>query len=233
MGDIIVSKRYCGPPNSVNGGYCCGLIASQIGPSAKVRLHAPPPLEATLTLVKEEDGVELRDGDTLLGSGSSHELVIDLPKAPSLHEALEAQQRFPAYEGHAFPGCFVCGPDREAGDGLRIFPGPVIQDDWSLLACQWSPNDEFYDESDCVRHEIVWAALDCPSYFAISQDRLPVALLGEIELSIAAEAKRGDSFVIFSWPISSKGRKHIGGAALANAKGEVLAYAKGTWIEIK
>ena len=31
----------------------------------------------------------------------------------------------PGRVDHPFPRCFACGPDRDEGDGLRIFPGPV------------------------------------------------------------------------------------------------------------
>ena len=31
----------------------------------------------------------------------------------------------PGLTSHPFPTCFACGTDREPGDGLRIFPGPV------------------------------------------------------------------------------------------------------------
>ena len=31
MTSIIIDKRYCGPPNSGNGGYVCGRLARHIG----------------------------------------------------------------------------------------------------------------------------------------------------------------------------------------------------------
>jgi hypothetical protein len=47
----------------------------------------------------------------------------------SLVEAQEATARYPLYQGHPFPTCFTCGPDRAPGDGLRIFPGPLSHGD--------------------------------------------------------------------------------------------------------
>ena len=41
----IIRKRFCGPPNSGNGGYVCGLLANALGEPAQVTLHAPPPLD--------------------------------------------------------------------------------------------------------------------------------------------------------------------------------------------
>ena len=40
-------------------------------------------------------------------------------------EARGAASRFAGHHDHPFPGCFVCGTERAAGDGLRLFPGPV------------------------------------------------------------------------------------------------------------
>ena len=44
MTSITIDKRYCGPPNSGNGGYVCGLLANHIGASAEITLRVPPPL---------------------------------------------------------------------------------------------------------------------------------------------------------------------------------------------
>ena len=37
MASIIIEKRYCGPPNSGNGGYVCGRLAQHI-PGVDARL---------------------------------------------------------------------------------------------------------------------------------------------------------------------------------------------------
>ena len=62
---------------------------------------------------------------------------------------------------HPYPACFVCGPTRDEGDGLRIFPGPV--EGRELYAAPWTPDDSVADDEGIVRPEFVWAALDCPS----------------------------------------------------------------------
>ena len=33
----IIRKRFCGPPNSGNGGYVCGLLANALGEPAQVQ----------------------------------------------------------------------------------------------------------------------------------------------------------------------------------------------------
>ncbi len=51
MTSIIIDKRYCGPPNSGNGGYVCGRLARYIPGGAEVTLRAPPPLDKQLDVV--------------------------------------------------------------------------------------------------------------------------------------------------------------------------------------
>src|SRR5260221_2026725 len=70
MTSIIIDKRYCGPPNSGNGGYVCGRLAQHISGGAEVTLRAPPPLDKQLDVVATDEGSwELRDGAAVLASG--------------------------------------------------------------------------------------------------------------------------------------------------------------------
>ena len=70
MTSIIIDKRYCGPPNSGNGGYVCGRLARHIPGGAEVTLRAPPPLDKPLDVVATDDGLwELRDGATVVATG--------------------------------------------------------------------------------------------------------------------------------------------------------------------
>jgi len=48
MTSIIIDRRYCGPPNSGNGGYVCGRLARHIEGGAEITLRAPPPLDKPL-----------------------------------------------------------------------------------------------------------------------------------------------------------------------------------------
>lgn len=51
MEAVTISRRFCGPPNSGNGGYVCGRIARHIPGAATVRLLSPPPLETELRII--------------------------------------------------------------------------------------------------------------------------------------------------------------------------------------
>src|SRR6266567_9252400 len=70
MTSIIIDKRYCGPPNSGNGGYVCGRLARHIPGGAEVTLRAPPPLDTPLNAMAANDGTwELRDGAKIVATG--------------------------------------------------------------------------------------------------------------------------------------------------------------------
>src|SRR5215468_4646987 len=123
---VAIEKRFCGPPKSANGGYVCGLLAAYIDGNAEITLLAPPPLGEPLRIVAVEHGVELRKQEKTLARGRT--VGIDLPEIPivSFDEAQDAVRRSPYAESqHPLPTCFVCGPKRVEGDGLRIIPSPL------------------------------------------------------------------------------------------------------------
>jgi hypothetical protein len=91
-------------------------------------------------------------------------VAIGVPGTASLAEARAAAGRCPLFQGHPFPTCFSCGPDRAPGDGLQIFPGPLPGGD--LWAAPWTPDPSVADQDGLVLPEVVWAALDCPIGFA-------------------------------------------------------------------
>jgi hypothetical protein len=161
--EVVIDRRFRGPPASANGGYTCGVVAAALETrTAEVNLRAPPPLERPLKLERDGASAQLVDGDQLVADGVAIDSVeIDPPEPPSLHQARDADARYPYYDAHAFPACFVCGPDRDHGDGLCIYPGPI--EGRKLLTCLWMPYEEFAGTEGETRDEIVWAALDCPS----------------------------------------------------------------------
>src|SRR5690606_15509000 len=120
---LTIARRYCGPPTTGNGGYSAGLLGRYIDGPAQVTLRSPPPLERPLRLARENDKLLLRDGEQLVAEAVPTDFELDVPAAPSFEQAEAAVQRYVGFTERTFPTCFVCGPDREAGDGLRIFPG--------------------------------------------------------------------------------------------------------------
>ena len=238
---LSIPGRYNGPPDSANGGYCCGALASHLDcgqeRAATVRLASPPPLDSALIVHRHADAsLELQNDQrgevTPVATAIATTLEIDVPKPPTLHEAQEAARSYIGYETHSLPGCYVCGPDRQEGDGMRLFPGPV--GDSTVYACIWSATaDQVNPETNEVRPEFIWAALDCPGYFSLyGRDPKP-ALLGELTAELKEPVVGGADYVVFAWPISRAGRKLVAGTAIADASGSVLAVASATWIELK
>ena len=248
---VSVPPRFNGPPASANGGYVCGVVAGLLGaPAAEVTLRAPPPLDRALAVERRREAgasgappsagvpgaqsVRLLDGEATVAEGRPlGALDLDPPPPVALEAAREAVGRFPWYEGHPFPTCFVCGPRREPGDGLRIFAGSVPGGE--VYACPWTPAAE-WAERGSVRGEVVWAALDCPSAVAAASLAGPdagTAVLARLAASIDAEMRAGEPHVVVSWPLGRDGRKRAAGTAILSADGAVRARAQALWIELR
>ena len=51
MDEVVIARRFCGPPTSANGGYACGLVAGLLDGRARVTLRSPPPLDRPLQIL--------------------------------------------------------------------------------------------------------------------------------------------------------------------------------------
>lgn len=241
MPSITIDKRFCGPPNSANGGYVCGLLANAIRGSGEVTLRAPPPLGRPIELRQSGDGTaELRDGPTLLGTARPAHLDLGEIPAASFAEAEDATRRTPYNESnHNLPSCFVCGPARGVGDGLRIFVGPLAAGSSRTIeavAVSWIPDADLAGDDGRVASEFVWAALDCPTGFAcVGARELGMSgnepiLLGRMSAQINGRPKPGDRCILIAWPTGRDGRKLFARSALLGSEGELLAVAQATWL---
>ncbi|MGH3031599.1 MAG: hypothetical protein ACRDNE_12715 [Gaiellaceae bacterium] len=219
---MIVPRRYNGPPDSANGGYTCGLVAELLGGTAEVTLRRPPPLERELVVALELDGteVELRDGDSVVAEGRVVEWELEVPEPVSVEEAEAASRRYAGFEEHAYETCFTCGPARD--DGLGIFAGPV-QGRPGVVASPWTPAGE-------VPAEIVWAALDCPSGWAVDDFQREGVLLGRMAAHLLRLPEEGERHVVLGWRVGQDGRKRYAGSALFTAGGDLVASSRSTWL---
>lgn len=185
MQSVVIKQRFCGPPNSGNGGYSCGLLAEHISGPAQVRLHSPPPLDTPLTISEDKGDWLLKHQNELVGTAKPAQLDLVPPSPPTLEQARQARHTFPGHsELNVFRSCFVCGPARNETDGLQLFTGNI--DGTELVACDWQPNADLLDEQGNTKTEFVWSALDCPGYFAlrIPLDSGKLFLLGQMTGSI-------------------------------------------------
>ena len=227
---VQIDRRFRGPPDSGNGGYVAGVLANALGGSnCEVTLRAPPPLGVELAIEVEGDEARMMAGEAIIATAVRAEIVIDAPAPPSGSEARAAEARYVGHKHHLFPGCFVCGPEREHGDGLRIFPGSTAQ---GHVAAQWLPDEGLGDEKGVVRSEFLWSALDCPGYWAV-REAAGMALLGRIGAVVHRRPSVGEPLVVSGWAIAHDGRKHHVGTAIHDEAGDLVAAARATWISLK
>ncbi|MBL8550388.1 MAG: hypothetical protein JNJ73_10410 [Hyphomonadaceae bacterium] len=229
---VIIPPRFCGPAASANGGYVCGLLAGAL-PGARdgaveATLKAPPPLDAPLIIERTDGDARLLHNETEIAIATSATLDLDPPPMPSRAAAEAASARYQGFKSHIYPTCFVCGSERAQGDGLRIFTGPV--EDKSLVAAIWTPASADCDASGLALPEIVWAALDCPGYFAL-QEPMP-ALLGRMRAHVRARPRADEHCVVVGWRLGQEGRKHFSATAIYGDDARLIGLSQQTWIEL-
>jgi hypothetical protein len=231
MPAFSVATRFCGPPNSANGGYFAGRLASFATATVRVRLCAPIPLNTELQVLERDAGrLDLLNAGEVIAYAEPDELQLDIPSAPDYVDAIAASRRFIAFERHAFPGCFVCGTARTRGDGLRIFAGANVGK--TLVAAPWVPDESLASADGKVAAEFMCAALDCPGYFAARDDGVPM-LLGEYTAHVDRRVHVDEPCVVIGWRIAVKGRKYEVGTALFDEDGELCGRARAVWLELK
>ena len=237
---IVIGRRFCGPPDSGNGGYACGLIAARVDGPAEVTLRLPPPLETPLAVAPvDAASVRVLDGDALVAEGVRHhdeDLGIDAPEPVSVADAERAAAGSPLHEHpeeHPFPTCFVCGPQRAPDDGLRVLVGAVSGR--SVAADTWTPAADLASADGVVRPEFVWAVLDCSggvgSWLAEPLGGNPF-VLGRMAVTINGPVLAGARHVAVGWRAGRDGRKVTAGSALFTAGGELAGLARATWIQL-
>jgi hypothetical protein len=229
---IVIDPRFHGPPTSGNGGYVCGLLAGFIGSSAEITLGKPPPLGRRLAVEQSGAGeVRLLDGNDVVARGRAADVHVEVPEPPSIAAAEEASRSYLGFRHHPFPTCFVCGPERQPGDGLRIFAGRLARG--PLVAAPWIPAPALAGDDGYVCPEFLWAALDCPGIFAAMNEDSRPTVLGRMAARIDAQVRPGSPCVVCGWEIGVDGRKRHTGTALFSESGKLLGTARATWIELK
>lgn len=228
MPEFSIASRFCGPPGAANGGYLAGRLAAFATTTVSVRLVKPVPLDVPLHVQDTAEGLELHHAGQLLATARPTRLDLRVPHPPDYVTALAASRDFLPFGHHPFPGCFVCGDQRHRGDGLRIFAGDSA--DHSMVAAPWMPDASLDQGDGRVAPEFMWAALDCPGYFAARADGVPM-LLGECAAHLDRRVHVDEPCVVIGWRIAVSGRKYEVGTALFDGNGELCGRARGLWIE--
>ncbi|WP_392544373.1 hypothetical protein [Oryzobacter telluris] len=236
--ELSIPSRYCGPPESGNGGWVSGAVARAVPttpgrPAVSVRLSSPPPLERTLTLTSEivrdpDHGpgvtVRLLDREHVVATATAAPDLEDaVPGTVTVEQARDAEDRYEGLADHPFPTCFSCGTARQPGDGLCLRPGPLA-DGTGRYATTWTPDEE-------ADVPLVWAALDCPGGWSAGIAGRPM-VLGTMTARLHALPETGTPHVVLAWQRGSQGRRHLSGSALLSPSGEVLARAEATWVAV-
>lgn len=228
---VVFPQELCGPPECANGGVVAGMLAQHLEGPVEVTLRRPVPLEEAVTLERLGSAVVLRRGHEVLALAQPGDMPPLPPEAPTWADALEAAGLRAPPETHPFPTCFVCGPARDPGDGLRLQPGPVRGR--KVFATPWIPEPGTGDAAGNVRPEFLWGALDCPGGFAALNGRRPRPLvLGRITACTLSVPRTGDPLIVQAWHAVSEGRRHIVGTALHGLDGTCLAVARATWFDV-
>ncbi len=223
LGTITIDRRFRGPPESGNGGYVAGRLASFLTGAVEVTLRLPPPLDRLLEVTSTaSDAITMLSGETVVAVAAQTEFEAT-PPIVAYADAVKVSRPL---DDHGLPMCFVCGPERE--DGLRIFAAPVGGPE--LVAAPWTPPAEFARDG-VVLPEIVWSALDCPGGFAWLWERdFDFFLLGRMAAKVTEKIVPGERYVAVGWRRGREGRKLYSGSALLHESGRVCGVSVSTWI---
>ena len=247
---LLVPRRFCGPPDSGNGGWTAGALATHLTrespdnradewPTVEVSLRQPPPLDSAMQLSEEpgDEGRTIRAsfGGVVIASAKLVDSELPGVDPVSHEEASAAESTYAGHTFHPFPTCFACGTGRDAGDGLRIFPGVVSGE---RVAATWSPDpslaEDFHTYVDTPARASVaatWAALDCVGGWAGDlTERLMV--LGRMTTRIDTLPVIGEDHVVVGSSRGTEGRKTFTSATLYDADGRVVASAEHVWIAV-
>lgn len=246
-GTLAVPRRFRGPARSGNGGWTAGSLAEPLlaagAPAVEVTLRRPPPLDTEMAVrqggpagAAEGPDLVLTDRDDLVAEASTCTRELTPVEGVEPTAAGIAMTGYRGLDRHPFPECFVCGPDREIGNGLRIFPGPVEGRD-DTVASLWVPHEslaeagDLVDGVDRVGVATAWAALDCAGGW--SEDLLGrPCVLGRMAARIDALPVVGETHVVVGHRLRVDGRKTLTAATLYDADGRVVATAEHVWIAV-
>lgn len=240
LGKITVPARFNGPPRSGNGGWTAGAVAEAMtsagivpaGLAVAVQLRQPPPLDTPMRLAATEydgveAGVELHDGDVVVAVARTGDAVAWTDPTPvDADTARGVEESYPGHRAHPFPSCFSCGPEREPGDGLRIFPGRVAED---VVASTWTPTG--VAEDGAVPLAVTWAAMDCAGGWSSDLENRPM-VLAQMTARVESPPQEGSTYVVVGRHLRTEGRKTWTASHLLAEDGTLLGQAEQLWIAV-
>src|SRR5215211_5570788 len=84
---VVIPRRFNGPSDNGQGGYCAGIAAGLVGGAADVSLRRPIPLDTPLTVTREDGGaVRLIERDTTIIEAKPVDRIdVEVPSPVDLH----------------------------------------------------------------------------------------------------------------------------------------------------
>jgi hypothetical protein len=231
MTSLVIPARFNGPRSSGNGGYTAGALAEASGLTGivTVQLRRPPPLDVPLRVVAVDEQVELIDGTGVVAVATiDAEISWTRTEPVGLERARSLEASYVGLTAHPFPTCFSCGPDREPGDGLRIFPGRL---DDSRVAASWTPDLGLGDAEGAVSTPVTWAALDCVSAWSTDLLGRPM-VLAQIAARVDGPPTPGAPYVVVGTHVRTEGRKTWTASAMFDIDGVLVGQAEQLWITV-
>ena len=235
MAELLVPRRYCGPPSSGNGGWTAGALAAladpDLGAGISVSLRRPPPLDTPMPVALVDATTVASLGEDVVARAEPSEEDLPLVEPVSPADARAAEASYAGLRSHPFPTCFSCGVDRAEGDGLRIFPGRVgDQDGAARVAATWTPNPSVGADG-AATVPVTWAALDCVGGWAGDlEDRLMV--LARITAQVDALPRVGEEHVVVGLAGRREGRRTHTASTIYDGDGRVVARAEHVWVAV-
>jgi hypothetical protein len=231
-GPVVIGRRFNGPTTTANGGYACGVAAALVDGPAEVSLRAPVPLDTPLDVRRGTGGaVELLHGQLVVAQARPADPPpVKPPVRPSMADARAAVGKPWRGRPALFQDCYVCSAGRADGLGVDFgrLPGRSDCTAAVLLARRDAPND-----AGVLAPEVVWGALDCPSYVPALWDLDQPSVLARMTAEILEPVLVGEPAVVVGWPLGSEARKHHAASALLGADGRLLARARALWVTLR
>jgi len=100
------------------------------------------------------------------------------------------------------------GPERDDGDGLHLFTGPLFTNqlstsptsDTGIVASPWHVHASLAVDGK-IPEAILWSVLDCPGGFAVMPDmRERAVVLGQLTARIDKPVDVGQHCIVIGWP---------------------------------
>lgn len=228
---VTIPAQFNGPEHSGNGGYVAGLIAQEVDPTVPVTstLRLPPPLDVPLSWERDGEHVRLLTaGGAIVGEAAPGAFAREVPACPTVEQAEAGLANYPGFTHHPFDKCFTCGTDRDEGDGLRLFTGPI---EAGRTAAPWIPHAAFGGANGQLDVPTTWAALDCPGGWA-ADFNAQTMVLGRMTAQITRAPEAGENLLSVGELRAVEGRKFLTDTALYTPAGELLGRAEQIWIQI-